>query len=375
MEALLYCTETISPQDDNSAYFQAIEDLVILDTKNTQQKEYEWEKKNVALTPEPTIRYVAPQRELSKSIEPQEEEEEEDLEKKGYRPYTASAVNSTIIARPTAGYATVWPSTAPSSKGKSESRKRPKVDQEPLLPEELEYLRREAKNLRYAWSELDLGGKSTNVGTPAYNRKMMQAFPHSFRPIGSGQMMDIIRSLRVPTIQPRPSQEVSFSDDGQPQQQLPSYWFRYVQDQTSSTPKSVRNTRLYDGHTDDDENYDDRRSNRRKRKIDDMQDSLGKLYQEMCKQDADDLSSARKRMDHWPVETLKKKVQSLEDEMKRLEEVEKDVLSKLKNPSRRNHNECNSPANTNSGEMEDIVDDMIRGPYHILRLAPPQGDI
>jgi hypothetical protein len=56
---------------------------------------------------------------------------------------------------------------------------------------------------------------------------------------------------------------------------------------------------------------------------------MGRLYKEMCRQDADDWSTTyRRQANHWTASAVKAKLQTMENEINELQHREKQVLKR-----------------------------------------------
>jgi hypothetical protein len=147
-----------------------------------------------------------------------------------------------------------------------------------------------APYLRYSWKALHLG---THLGTPAYNQHNLQTAVGPTESLMPFQISQIVQSLRPQTVFLPPESELNVF---------------------------VQQSRFENEESEDNES-DSPQNN--------LMRSLGRLYKEMCRQDADDWSTTyRRQANHWTASAVKAKLQTMENEINELQHREKQVLKR-----------------------------------------------
>lgn len=153
-----------------------------------------------------------------------------------------------------------------------------------------------APYLRYSWKELHLG---TRLGTPAYNEFIRNhGYTSSLTPF---QISQIVKSLRARTVFLPPDSELNEFVD----------------------------------HFEDSESEDDKSEPSHQN----LMSSMGRLYKEMCRQDADDWSKTyQQQANHWTASAVTARLQYMENKINELRDRENETLQRsreigLVNPS------------------------------------------
>jgi hypothetical protein len=150
-----------------------------------------------------------------------------------------------------------------------------------------DYLFTNAAYLRYSWKELQLG---TVVGTPAYNNCLQQISSGDsqvVKPLPPLEILEIVQSLRAKTVYPpRGSELQGFVGKSSP----------------------------YSSHDEEDS----------------LQHCMGRLYQEMCRQDSDDWSNYKRRSNHWKSSDVRDKLRRMENQIQELQQEENSILQGLR---------------------------------------------
>jgi hypothetical protein len=155
--------------------------------------------------------------------------------------------------------------------------------------------------LRLSWNkELGLG---TQTGTPAYNAFCQTMSQHIGldplpRPLTPWQVSQVVDSLQCRTVHPPRD----------------SPWQDFVQS-------------IQSNHEEEEE---EEGNPSKQDMFEDSIRSMGHLYQEMCRQDADDGSTFRRRSDHWTATVLKDKLRSMENQIVLGNSREKEVLKRAR---------------------------------------------
>lgn len=157
-----------------------------------------------------------------------------------------------------------------------------------------------ARPLRLSWDEeLGLG---TQTGTPAYNAFCQTMSQHLGldplpRPLTPWQVSQVVDSLQCRTVHPPRASPLQ----------------DFVQSKQSN-------------HEEEEEEGNPSKQDL----FEDSIRSMGRLYQEMCRQDADDGSTFRRHSNHWTASVLKDKLRAMENQIVQGNSREKEVLKRAR---------------------------------------------